>query len=234
MLRWLERLSLLPPYSRRLTPSDLRHTLPLYPRLTPLPPPPLPPPRAAQLNVAKVTGGAASKVAKIKQTRRNVARILTAINIKAHKNFRSEVKDLPTYKVPKQLRAKKTRAIRRALPTKYTGKVRLFCALLVFAPARCQRAHPAHSPPTAPFYTFCSRATPRPSQSSTARKRPSSSSSARATPSPPTLRSRRKRRGAPPAPWSCVIPRCVMRLFCPPPAAPRFSHFSLLALVTAR
>jgi large subunit ribosomal protein L35e len=52
----------------------------------------------SELHVAKVTGGAASKVAKIKSVRKSIARILTVHN-----------------QLPKDLRSKKTRAMRRAL-----------------------------------------------------------------------------------------------------------------------
>lgn len=66
-----------------------------------------------QLRVAQVTGGAASKLGKVKKVRKDVARVLTVINQKARENFRSQMK---TEKfIPKQLRAKKTRAIRRQL-----------------------------------------------------------------------------------------------------------------------
>ena len=92
-------------------------------------PPPLPrnpPAFSPQLRVAKVGGGAPSKVAKIKQTRRNVARIMTALNLKSANAFKKEIaeKGARPNQIPKKMRLKKTRAIRRALPTKYTGEVR--------------------------------------------------------------------------------------------------------------
>merc|ERR1711861_82699 len=65
----------------------------------------------SQLRVAKVAGGAASKLAKIKIVRKSIARILTVYNQKqeARKEYKGK-KYLPI-----DLRPKKTRAIRRAL-----------------------------------------------------------------------------------------------------------------------
>merc|ERR1740121_92144 len=67
----------------------------------------------AELKVAKATGAAASKLAKIKVIRKNIARVLTVYNQKMRKDARD------TYKgkkyIPLDLRPKKTRAIRRAL-----------------------------------------------------------------------------------------------------------------------
>ena len=86
-----------------------------------------------QLRVAKVTGGAASKLSKIKVVRKNIARVLTVLNTKAKTEMRKQVLkkkaggDLTKtgssmkYK-PKLLRAKKTRALRRALkPSEVRG-----------------------------------------------------------------------------------------------------------------
>ncbi len=76
------------------------------------------------LRVAQVTGGAASKVGKIKLVRKNIARGLTAINQKAKSSYRKQInkaveKDgAAKCSIPKELRAKKTRAIRRALTPK--------------------------------------------------------------------------------------------------------------------
>jgi large subunit ribosomal protein L35e len=66
-----------------------------------------------QLRVAQVTNGAASKLAKIKLVRKNIARILTVLNQKAKADMRKQVAG-KKYK-PKELRVKKTRALRRAL-----------------------------------------------------------------------------------------------------------------------
>eukprot|EP00746_Dinoflagellata_sp_MGD_P163755 gnl/MRDRNA2_/MRDRNA2_91965_c0_seq1.p2 gnl/MRDRNA2_/MRDRNA2_91965_c0~~gnl/MRDRNA2_/MRDRNA2_91965_c0_seq1.p2 ORF type:complete len:123 (+),score=34.17 gnl/MRDRNA2_/MRDRNA2_91965_c0_seq1:95-463(+) len=67
----------------------------------------------SQLRVAKVAGGAASKLAKIKVVRKSIARVLTVYNQKqkteARKTY-SKKKYLPL-----DLRAKKVRKIRRAL-----------------------------------------------------------------------------------------------------------------------
>merc|ERR1712105_465090 len=65
------------------------------------------------LRVAKVTGGAAAKLAKIYTVRKSVARVLTVINQKQKENLRRLYRSR-THK-PKDLRLKKTRAIRRAL-----------------------------------------------------------------------------------------------------------------------
>jgi hypothetical protein len=66
-----------------------------------------------QLRVAQVTNGAASKLGKIRLVRKNIARVLTVVNQKSLDKMKGEVAGLK--RVPKQLRAKKTRAIRRAL-----------------------------------------------------------------------------------------------------------------------
>jgi len=67
----------------------------------------------SQLRVAKVSGGAASKLAKIRIVRKGIARVLTVYNQKNKQEARA------TYAkkkyVPKDLRPKKTRAIRRRL-----------------------------------------------------------------------------------------------------------------------
>merc|ERR1711957_328485 len=69
----------------------------------------------SQLRVAKVAGGAASKLMKIKVVRKNIARVLTVYNQKQKAEARK------TYKgkkyTPLDLRPKKTRAIRRASKT---------------------------------------------------------------------------------------------------------------------
>nr|CAG4641417.1 EOG090X0NXS [Eulimnadia texana] len=70
----------------------------------------------SQLRVAKVTGGAASKLAKIRVVRKSIARVLIVMNQKQKENLRKLYKN-KKYK-PLDLRPKKTRAIRRAL-TKY-------------------------------------------------------------------------------------------------------------------
>merc|ERR1719353_1578213 len=67
----------------------------------------------AALRVAKVTGGAASKLSKIKVVRKSIARVLTVINQtqKAQLRIFYKGKDLQ----PLDLRFKKTRAWRKAL-----------------------------------------------------------------------------------------------------------------------
>merc|ERR1719461_2078192 len=69
----------------------------------------------AQLRVAKVSGGAASKLAKIKVVRKNIARILTVYNQKQKAEARKQYNG-KKYQ-PLDLRPKKTRAIRRRLKT---------------------------------------------------------------------------------------------------------------------
>merc|ERR1712056_153021 len=67
----------------------------------------------SQLRVAKVAGGAASKLAKIKIVRKSIARILTVYNQKQKADARKEAKGKKY--TPFDLRPKKTRAIRRSL-----------------------------------------------------------------------------------------------------------------------
>jgi large subunit ribosomal protein L35e len=67
----------------------------------------------SELHVAKVTDTTAGKVAKIKGVRKNIARVLTVHNQQQKEGLRSAAAKLK-YK-PKDLRAKKTRAMRRAL-----------------------------------------------------------------------------------------------------------------------
>lgn len=67
----------------------------------------------AELHVAKVTGGAASKIAKIKSVRKNIARILTVHNQQQKEGLRKA--SAGNKYISKDLRAKKTRAMRRAL-----------------------------------------------------------------------------------------------------------------------
>merc|ERR1711964_672436 len=69
----------------------------------------------AQLRVAKVAGGAASKLARIKVVRKSIARLLTVYNQKQRTDARKESKGKKY--MPVDLRPKKTRAIRRALTT---------------------------------------------------------------------------------------------------------------------
>ena len=70
----------------------------------------------ASLRVAQLTNGAPSRIAKIGSTRKDIARVLTVF----HSNERIQAKQLladkPLNQWPKDLRPKKTRAMRRALP----------------------------------------------------------------------------------------------------------------------
>merc|ERR1712080_56661 len=91
------------------------------------------------LRVAKVTGGAASKLARIRTVRKSIAKVLTVI----HQTQKSEIRKLYRGKKhkPIDLRPKKTRAIRRRLnktqsslkTKKQENKERLF-AKRKFAP----------------------------------------------------------------------------------------------------
>merc|ERR1712100_264806 len=67
----------------------------------------------SNLRVNKVTGGAASKLSKIKVVRKNIARVLTVINETQKGALRQHYAGLKY--APLDLRVKKTRAIRRRL-----------------------------------------------------------------------------------------------------------------------
>merc|ERR1712136_215744 len=67
----------------------------------------------ATLKVAKVTGGAASKLSKIRIVRKSIARVYIVMHQKQKENLRKLYKN-KKYK-PLDLRPKKTRAIRKAL-----------------------------------------------------------------------------------------------------------------------
>ncbi|XP_038934112.1 large ribosomal subunit protein uL29-like [Rattus norvegicus] len=67
----------------------------------------------SQFRIAKVTGGAMSKLSKIRVLRKSIARVLTVINQIQKENLRKFYKG-KKYK-PLDLRPKKTRAMRRRL-----------------------------------------------------------------------------------------------------------------------
>merc|ERR1712018_527485 len=67
----------------------------------------------ASLRVAKVTGGAASKLSKIRVVRKSIARVYIVMHQKQKENLRKLSRG-KKYK-PLDLRPKKTRAIRKAL-----------------------------------------------------------------------------------------------------------------------
>eukprot|EP00088_Acartia_fossae_P040418 TRINITY_DN420_c1_g1_i1.p1 TRINITY_DN420_c1_g1~~TRINITY_DN420_c1_g1_i1.p1 ORF type:complete len:124 (-),score=44.80 TRINITY_DN420_c1_g1_i1:49-420(-) len=73
----------------------------------------------AQLRVAKVTGGAASKLSKIRVIRKSIARVHIVMHQKQKENLRKFYKG-KKYK-PLDLRPKKTRAIRKALSSHEKG-----------------------------------------------------------------------------------------------------------------
>merc|ERR1711998_637874 len=72
----------------------------------------------SSLRVTKVTGGAASKLSKIKVVRKNIARVLTVINETQKHALRTHYSTMKY--APLDLRPKKTRAIRRRL-TKFAA-----------------------------------------------------------------------------------------------------------------
>ncbi|XP_054154442.1 60S ribosomal protein L35-like [Oppia nitens] len=67
----------------------------------------------ANLRVAKVTGGTASKLSKIRVFRKNIARVLTVMGQNQRDNLKKFYKDKS--RKPIDLRPKLTRAIRRRL-----------------------------------------------------------------------------------------------------------------------
>merc|ERR1712203_455795 len=69
----------------------------------------------ATLKVAKVTGGAASKLSKIRIVRKNIARGDIVMHQKQKENLRKFYKGKKY--IPLDLRVKKTRAMRKALPS---------------------------------------------------------------------------------------------------------------------
>lgn len=73
-----------------------------------------------QLRVAKVTGGPASKLSKIREVRKSIARVLTVLTAQKRDALRELYKD-EHYK-PLDLRPKKTRAIRRRLTKEQISK----------------------------------------------------------------------------------------------------------------
>jgi large subunit ribosomal protein L35e len=73
----------------------------------------------AELHVAKVTDGAASKVAKIKGVRKSIARVLTVHNTQQKDGLRKA--SAGSKYISKDLRSKKTRAKRRALTKEELG-----------------------------------------------------------------------------------------------------------------
>uniref|UniRef100_A0A1B6LKP7 Large ribosomal subunit protein uL29 n=1 Tax=Graphocephala atropunctata TaxID=36148 RepID=A0A1B6LKP7_9HEMI len=73
------------------------------------------------LRVAKVTGGAASKLSKIRVVRKAIARVYIVMHQKQKENLRKLFKN-KKYK-PLDLRPKKTRAMRRAL-TKHERNIK--------------------------------------------------------------------------------------------------------------
>ncbi|KAI0695736.1 ribosomal protein L35 [Cytidiella melzeri] len=65
------------------------------------------------LRVQKIVGGSAAKLTRINTVRKSIARVLTVMNHKARQSLRDLYKKKKY--VPLDLRAKKTRAIRRRL-----------------------------------------------------------------------------------------------------------------------
>ena len=71
------------------------------------------------LRVAKVTGGAASKLSKIRVVRKSIARVYIVMHQKQKENLRKFYKGKKY--IPLDLRPKKTRAIRKALTAHEAG-----------------------------------------------------------------------------------------------------------------
>ena len=67
------------------------------------------------LRTAQVTNGAPAKINKIKSVRKDIARILTVLNQEARKAVRAKYAGKSNDELPKDLRVKATRAIRRRL-----------------------------------------------------------------------------------------------------------------------
>lgn len=74
----------------------------------------------ASLRVQKIAGGASSKVTKIHDVRKNIARVLTVINQSQRQAVREHYKGKKT---PLDLRVKQTRALRRKLTKHEATKV---------------------------------------------------------------------------------------------------------------
>ncbi|KAH0544073.1 60S ribosomal protein L35 [Glutinoglossum americanum] len=74
-----------------------------------------------QLRVQKIAGGAASKLTKIHDLRKSIAKVLTVINANQRAQLRLFYKGKKY--LPLDLRAKQTRAIRRRLSKNEAGKV---------------------------------------------------------------------------------------------------------------
>ncbi|BFZ57631.1 60S ribosomal protein L35, L29 [Savitreella phatthalungensis] len=75
----------------------------------------------ASLRVQKVAGGASSKVTKIHDVRKNIARVLTVIQLSSRDAVRQEYKNKKH--LPLDLRVRQTRAIRRRLSKNQANKV---------------------------------------------------------------------------------------------------------------
>lgn len=69
----------------------------------------------ASLRVAQVTNGAPAKLNKIREVRKGIARVLTILNQSVRASVRAEFKGARKALIPKDMRFKKTRAIRRRL-----------------------------------------------------------------------------------------------------------------------
>lgn len=74
----------------------------------------------SNLRVAKVTGGAAAKLSKIRVFRKNIARVLTVMNQKQKENLKKFYRKKK--RIPIDLRPKLTRAIRRQLKPTEKGR----------------------------------------------------------------------------------------------------------------
>ncbi|KAI7827218.1 ribosomal L29 protein-domain-containing protein [Kickxella alabastrina] len=75
------------------------------------------------LKVQQVAGGGDTKGAKIRDVRRNIARVLTVITQQARDEVRAQYAGKKH--IPKDLRVKKTRALRRALTVEELSRTTL-------------------------------------------------------------------------------------------------------------
>merc|ERR1712226_1779326 len=71
--------------------------------------------RVFKLRVAKVAGGTSSKLGRIRVVRKSIAKYLTVINEKNRNDLKATFKNKSEKKKPYSIRAKRTRAIRKAL-----------------------------------------------------------------------------------------------------------------------
>ena len=72
------------------------------------------------LRTAQVSNGASSKLNKIKGVKKDIARVLTVLNQTSRAEVRKKYEGKSNDQIPKELRVKKTRAMRRRLTKRNT------------------------------------------------------------------------------------------------------------------